>query len=155
MKSTRYFKLASAYAKIFSGCAKVSVGSVIERNGVVLSIGANITRPALCKSRGCLRIELYGEDSKAHRNPEDCRAIHSEIDAITKAARAGTSVEGATIYVTRYPCEACARAIVNAGITKVCYGRTQGISRETARIFNTYDVEVNHYANYQEDDTTR
>jgi deoxycytidylate deaminase len=47
-----------------------------------------------------------------------------------------------SIYVTRYPCEACARAIVAAGIKHVYYGRQQEISDETKLIFATAGVEV-------------
>lgn len=141
-----YLSMAQAYADMFSGCTKVAVGSVIVQNHSdgVLIFGANRTVPNLCKLRGCLRLEKYGDKSKEHRSPADCRALHSEIDAITAAANIGISTHGSTIYVTRYPCEACARAIVKAGIKDVYYGRNECISEETSRIFDNAEVRYWH-----------
>lgn len=150
MFAVNMLKLASTYAKLQSGCLKVQVGCVIARDNKILALGANRTIPNLCKtSRGCLRVEKYGENTKDHRNPEDCRAIHSEIDAICNSQG---NLYGATMYVTRYPCEACARAIVAAGISRVVYGREQPISPETARIFEHYNVDITHYWGFTEED---
>ena len=138
-KYNTFLEIAQSYADSHSGCSKVSVGSlIVGDNGTIISAGANKTYPNLCKtSRGCMRVEKYGENSKLHRNPEDCRAIHSEIDAIASAQH---PLAGCTIFVTRYPCEACARAIVSAGITKVVYGREQEISDETKIILEGITV---------------
>jgi dCMP deaminase len=44
---------------------------------------------------------------------------HAERNAIYNAARAGTPLQGCTIYVEVTPCMDCARAIVQAGIARV------------------------------------
>ena len=44
---------------------------------------------------------------------------HAERNAIYNAARTGTPLEGCTAYVEVMPCMDCARAIVQAGISKV------------------------------------
>jgi deoxycytidylate deaminase len=49
------------------------------------------------------------------------RAVHAEMDALLDAARRGVAVEGATLYVTTFPCHTCARHIVAAGIDRVVY----------------------------------
>ena len=148
--------LAFSYAGMMSGCNKVAVGSVIVKDNVIIGLGANKAMPDLCKSlRGCLRVEKYGEDSKVHRNPEDCRAIHSEIDAICMVAKAGSSTEGAAIYVTRYPCESCAKAIVASGIKKVIYGGTADISDETRRILDEGYVDCYKVDGWREDNSDR
>lgn len=146
-------ELAGEYAKHHTGCTKVAVGSALEIDGRLVLLGANRAMPDLCKSRGCLRIEKYGNNSKQHRNPGDCRAIHSEVDVIGKAARRGMKLDGATIYVTRYPCEACARLIITAGIKRVVYGRNQLISETTRQMFEEAGVEVYNEASYVEEDT--
>ena len=153
-KDTFYLSLAGQYAKQFTGCTKVSVGSCIVKNGNIVAMGANRAIPDLCKIKGCLRVELYGDFSKLHRNPEDCRAIHSEVDAIGKAAKCGVSTEGATIYVTRYPCEACARLIIASGIKRVVFGRNQPVSELTRQMFESAGVECYNCREYVEDDTT-
>lgn len=139
---------ASEFAQKWTGCTKVAVGSLIvtKPDGLGISqkvFGANRAIPNLCMgSRGCLRVELYGDDSKNHRGPADCRAIHSEISAIAEAASQGVGVWGSTIYVTRYPCEACARAIVAARIKRVVYGRRQKITQMTREILQSGGVEI-------------
>lgn len=75
------------------------VGAVIVRNGKIIGEGW-------------------------HRR---CGGDHAEVAAIKNAAKHGSSVKGATIYVTLEPCSkpgrvgACTDAIVAAGIKKVVY----------------------------------
>ena len=148
---------ANSYALSCSGCKKVAVGSVITDHMIPSSarvFGANRTLPISCKAGECLRVKKYGEASKLHRNPEDCRAVHSEIDAICTSAKFGIPTQGKSIFVTRYPCEACARAIVRAGITLVVYGRQQKISEETAKIFEFAGVHVIHCEDWDAPDVT-
>lgn len=153
-RSQMYLEIAGKYAKHMSGCTKVKVGACIVKNGNILSMGANRAIPDICTTaRGCLRIEKYGNNSKMYRNPGDCRAIHAEIDAISKAAKNGVSIEGATIYVTRYPCETCAKAIAASGLIYVVYGRDQGISTETRRVLESCHVGYHNDNSYVEEDT--
>lgn len=49
------------------------------------------------------------------------RAVHAELDAILSASRLGTSVRGATLYTTTFPCHNCTKHIVAAGINRVVY----------------------------------
>ena len=44
---------------------------------------------------------------------------HSELNAILNYR--GGSLEGATLYVTLFPCNECAKAIIQAGIKKLVY----------------------------------
>jgi deoxycytidylate deaminase len=116
--------------------------------------GANRTLPVSCKENGCLRVKKYGDDTKTHRNPDDCRALHSEIDAITFAARQGISTKGMILFVTRYPCEACARAIVAAGIERVIFGRQQYITDESFDILHSGGTIIMHLDYWDAEDVT-
>jgi cytidine deaminase len=49
------------------------------------------------------------------------RAVHAEMSAIVDAARRGVAIEGASLYVTTFPCHHCARHIAAAGIRRVVY----------------------------------
>jgi cytidine deaminase len=49
------------------------------------------------------------------------RTVHAEMDAITSAARRGTSVHGSVLFTTTFPCHECGRHIVAAGISNVVY----------------------------------
>lgn len=44
---------------------------------------------------------------------------HAERNAIYNATRAGTMLAGCTLYVNRFPCADCGRAIIQSGITCV------------------------------------
>jgi dCMP deaminase len=47
-------------------------------------------------------------------------ALHAEAAVVAEAARAGTALGGAELYVTTFPCPACARLIAAAGFRR-CY----------------------------------
>ena len=47
-------------------------------------------------------------------------ASHAEASVIAQAARTGTPLDGADLYVTTFPCPACARLIAAAGFRR-CY----------------------------------
>lgn len=49
------------------------------------------------------------------------RSLHAEQNALLQAAMIGIPCEGATMYVTCQPCNACAKMIINAGIVRVIY----------------------------------
>lgn len=145
-----YLDMAQKYADEMSTCVKVKVGSVIttDTHGIC---GCN-HGVSNCKENGCRRIKLYGNASKEHRLPSDCDALHSEIDAISKAARRGVKLDGATIYVTRYPCESCARAIAESGISAVVYGRKEEVSDYTKEILENAGVEIFHIKSWERED---
>jgi dCMP deaminase len=48
-------------------------------------------------------------------------AEHAEARLIAEAARAGRSTEGATVYVTDFPCPPCAKLLAGAGIVRLIY----------------------------------
>src|SRR4030095_13851362 len=87
------------------------VGAVIvrEKDHIILSTGYN--GPA----RGVLDLP-----NRLETREEKLRWVcHAETNAIYNAARIGLSIEGATIYVTKFPCVACSSAIVQVGIVRV------------------------------------
>lgn len=49
-------------------------------------------------------------------------ASHAEANLVAFAAREGIRTAGCTVYVTHQPCAACARSLIQAGITAVVYG---------------------------------
>lgn len=44
---------------------------------------------------------------------------HAERNAIYNAARSGASLAGCTLYVNRFPCADCGRAIIQSGISQI------------------------------------
>jgi len=49
--------------------------------------------------------------------------IHGEANVIAQAAKQGISTEGASLYVTTFPCPACAKLLAVAGIKEVYYSK--------------------------------
>lgn len=49
------------------------------------------------------------------------RMTHAEMSALMDAVRLGRSVEGATIYVTTYPCHNCAKHLIGSGVKRIVY----------------------------------
>lgn len=54
------------------------------------------------------------------------RTIHAEANAVASAARHGTSIEGATAYVTTKPCWTCLKLLASAGVERVVYAEAYG-----------------------------
>ncbi len=66
-----------------------------------------------------------------------CRGIHAEQNAVDVAARKGKSTEGATLYLTHYPCSSCAKSIVQAGIITLVFREDypNPLAKEILRMF--------------------
>lgn len=145
---------AHNFAKANSDCTKVQVGSALVSEEGVICYGANRGLGYSCKEDGCRRIKLYGEYSKNHRLPSDCNSVHSEVDVIAKCSKSGgyCGCQNAEIYVTRYPCEACARAIAVSGIKRVYYGRTEECSEYTKQILKSTGVDIIHVKDWIKED---
>jgi len=47
------------------------------------------------------------------------RTVHAEQNAICQAAKRGTPIDGATMYVKMTPCRTCAMLLINCGIKRV------------------------------------
>ncbi|WP_449411040.1 deoxycytidylate deaminase [Methylobacterium komagatae] len=78
-------------------------------------------------------------------------ASHAEANLIAFAAREGIRTQGGTVYVTHHPCSACARALIQAGVTAVVYGPGQTSMPEdeftaAATMFSEAGVSAYRYA---------
>jgi dCMP deaminase len=103
----------AAVVSLRGTCERASVGSVIARDGRVIStgyVGAPAGLPH-CISVGC---EIGSHNGCT-------RTVHAEANAIAVAARFGTSTDKAELYCTHSPCLPCAKLIINAGITRFIY----------------------------------
>jgi dCMP deaminase len=67
--------------------------------------------------------------------------LHAEAGVIAEAAKRGLSLDGASMYVTTFPCPVCAKSIATAGIKKVYY--KEGYSLLDAEdILKSFGVEL-------------
>jgi dCMP deaminase len=67
--------------------------------------------------------------------------IHAEASLIADAAKNGTKLEGASMYVTTFPCPACAKLIAHSGIKNIYYKDGYAVL-DGKRVFEAYDVNV-------------
>ncbi len=94
-------------------CNRKHVGAVIVRDKTILSTGYN----------GSIRGLPHCDDDDHMMEDGHCvRTIHAENNAIIQAAKNGTAIEGAMIYVTASPCWNCFKMIANAGIRRIAFG---------------------------------
>lgn len=68
-------------------------------------------------------------------------AIHAEAALIAEAAKKGLSIQGASLYLTTFPCPVCAKLVANAGIKSVYF--TEGYAMlDGETILQSADVLV-------------
>ncbi|MFA5152069.1 MAG: cytidine/deoxycytidylate deaminase family protein [Clostridia bacterium] len=115
-----YFMQVVHLVKTRSTCLRRKVGAVIVKDKRILATGYNGAPVGCrhCEETGCLRQKLNVPSGERH---ELCRAIHAEQNAIVQAAKAGTSIDGSTIYVSAQPCVICAKLLINAGIIRIVF----------------------------------
>lgn len=106
-----FLKIALAVSER-STCDRAFVGCVLVRDKRILTTGFNgsPSGQAHCDEIGHLMVEGH------------CvRTIHAEMNAIIQAALHGVSTNGATCYVTHFPCLNCTKALINAGINRLVF----------------------------------
>ncbi|MFY7826026.1 MAG: deoxycytidylate deaminase [Flectobacillus sp.] len=140
-----YMELAVNIAKR-SHCIKAQVGAVLARDTRIISIGYNGPPSG---THNC--DEEFPEHGCARDSKGSCSlALHAEQNAILFAAKNGSQVDGATLYVTLSPCIACARIIFSMKISKVVfldsYAQYKGLqSDEGVEFLRKFGVEVVQY----------
>ncbi len=138
MKSSTLMQIAYLVSQE-SKCVSWKVGAVIAKNGRIISTGYNgspsggINCCDHAKDENWLsprytsvpphnnRMVLKSECRADHSSWSKLNEIHAELNAILYAAKNGTSIDGATMYVTLSPCSECAKAIANSGIKQLVY----------------------------------
>jgi dCMP deaminase len=105
-----YFLHMAQAASIKSKDPKCPVGAVIvSEDNIVLSTGFN-----------GLPRGVHDDEQTLLDADEKLRVIcHAEHNAIMNAARIGVALQGASIFVTKFPCLACCNAIIQAGIGRI------------------------------------
>ena len=69
--------------------------------------------------------------------------VHAEARLIADAARKGISTDGATLYVTDFPCPPCAKLVAGAGISRLYYREGYAVL-DGNDILESAGVEVCH-----------
>jgi dCMP deaminase len=113
------------------------VGSALFVNGDCVAIACNDHYPTEYEA------DMMGDPrlNFGAGQPGTYLSLHSERAVISYCAKKGISTEGASLYVTCFPCEDCAREIVAAGITAVFF--EEGYSALNAQeVFRSRNVKI-------------
>ncbi|CAI9090835.1 OLC1v1025696C1 [Oldenlandia corymbosa var. corymbosa] len=89
---------------------------LVSQNDVILGIGYNGF------PRGCSDDKLPWSKKSKSGNPLETKypyVCHAELNAILNTNHA--SAEGQRLYVTMFPCNECAKMIIQAGVSEVIY----------------------------------
>jgi len=138
-KDEYYLGIALAVAAR-STCILRQYGAIIVRNDVVVSSGYNGAARKVkdCMEFGfCLKEAVHAPPGKGY---EFCPSVHAEENAIINAARQGSSVLDAVLFLVgknfkdnsiaeAEPCERCRRAIINSGMKNVVFRKKDGSIR--------------------------
>ena len=107
-----YFMGVSLLAAKRSKDPNTQVGAcIVDEGNIILSTGYN-GFPYGC-SDDSYPWERTGEDTKYNY------VVHAELNAILNAR--GKNLKGARLYVDLFPCNECAKAIIQSGISEVVY----------------------------------
>ncbi len=109
-----YFMSVAKLAGMRSKDPNSQVGAcIVSEDNKILSMGYNGF------PKGCSDDEFPWSRDGGDLESKYFYVVHSELNAILNYR--GGSLEGAKLYVTLFPCNECAKAIIQAGIRTVVY----------------------------------
>lgn len=136
-----YFMGVASLAAKRSKDPNTQVGAcIVSNDNKILSIGYN-GMPLGCND------DEFSWDRDVTADNKYFYIVHSELNAILNYR--GGSLEGSKIYVTLFPCNECAKAIIQSGIKEVIYW--QDIYKDTReviaskRMLRTASVQLTEY----------
>ncbi len=107
-----YFMGVALLAARRSKDPNTQVGAcIVDSNNVILTTGYNGF------PQGCSDDEFpWNREGEVTKYPF---VVHAELNAILNAS--GKSLRGSKLYVALFPCNECAKAIIQAGVREVVY----------------------------------
>ncbi|MBQ4187717.1 MAG: dCMP deaminase family protein [Firmicutes bacterium] len=109
-----YFMGVALLAGMRSKDPNTQVGCcIVSQDNKILSMGYNGL------PKGCSDDEFPWEREGSMLETKYVYTVHSELNAILNYS--GGSLKGSKLYVSLFPCNECAKAIIQSGITEVIY----------------------------------
>ncbi|MBR2533408.1 MAG: dCMP deaminase family protein [Erysipelotrichaceae bacterium] len=108
-----YFMGLAHLSALRSKDPNTQVGAcIVDADNKVVSIGYN------GMPRGCSDNEFPWEREGGFLDTKYAFVVHAELNAILNSPR---PVKDCTLYVSLFPCNECAKAIIQSGIRKIVY----------------------------------
>lgn len=123
-------------------CDRGRTGCVIVKDNQILATGyvGSAAGDDHCDDVGHMYQKRLNPDGSVS---EHCvRTVHAEQNAIAQAAKRGTAIDGATIYMKLEPCPVCAKMMINAGIKRVVCQGAYHAAAESRRVFKKCGVAL-------------
>ena len=116
-----------SWDEFFIGIAKLAAGRskdpntqvgacIVGEDNRILSIGYNGAPDGFSDDKF-----PWGRDSKNITETKYPYVCHAELNALLNYPGSRKDLHGATLYVDLFPCNECAKAIIQSGIKKVVY----------------------------------
>ena len=103
-----YFKEICQVTATRSPCERLHVGCVLVFDNRIISQGYNGFLPG-------------APHKSIIRDNHEQATLHAEQNALVDCAKRGVTCQGATAYITHYPCIICTRLLLAAGIKNIKY----------------------------------
>ena len=103
-----YFISSALLIASRSSCHRLHVGCLLVKDNRIISAGYNGFLAGL------------PHESVVVNNHEQ-NTVHAEQNAISDCAKRGVNTNGATAYITHYPCIICCRLLLAGGINNIYY----------------------------------
>lgn len=137
-----YFMSIAILSSLRSKDSNTKVGAaIISTDHKVLSLGYNGMPTGIDDTK--IPWSREGETSLDTKYPYVC---HAELNAILNSSK---DLHGSTLYVTLFPCNECAKAVIQSGIKKVVFlddkYHNQDISIASRRLFSWAGIETEQY----------
>jgi len=130
-----YFTKIVQVTRERSPCHRLQVGCLLVKDNRIVSQGYNGFLP------GAAHKSIV-------RNNHEQATVHAEQNAICDCAKRGVSCEGATAYITHYPCIICTRLLLASGIKDIKYLEDYK-NDELVKVFtDELNVKVNNLSQY-------
>ena len=135
-----YFMGVALLSSYRSKDPNTQVGAcIVNEHNKIMSVGYN------GMPRGCSDdVFPWNRDGDDPLNNKYFYVAHSELNAILNYR--GGSLEGAKIYVSLFPCNECAKAIIQCGIREVVYLSDKyadsPMTRASKRMFRAAGVQL-------------
>ncbi len=137
-----YFMGVAFLSSLRSKDPSTQVGAcVASSKDKVLTMGYN-GMPIGCNDD----IMPWGKDDKDELNQKYLYVCHAEFNAILNAR---VSLDGSRIYVTLFPCNECAKAIIQSGIKEVIYFddkyKDMNMTKASKRLFDLAGIKYRQF----------
>lgn len=116
------------------------IGAVLVRDGKIVLRGNNKDLPS---DHTPYQVGEVRDFFVAGERQDLANTIHGEQNIIAKAAKDGVSTEGASMYVTTFPCPVCAKLIACSGIKNLYFGEG-GSNFDAKKVLESAGVKITH-----------